>query len=53
VFRPDSITPQLASYAYDLGNTWFANSWVATGAIGICAGLVMLPGTRQSRVHAA
>jgi hypothetical protein len=42
VFRPDSITPQLASYAYDLGNTWFANSWVATGAIGICAGLVML-----------
>jgi hypothetical protein len=42
VFRSDSITPQVASYAYDLGNISFANSWVATGAIGICAGLVML-----------
>ena len=42
VFRSDSITPQVASYAYDLGNISFANSWVATGAVGICAGLVML-----------
>jgi hypothetical protein len=42
VFRSDAITPQVASYAYDLGNISFANSWVATGAIGICAGLVML-----------
>ena len=42
VFRSRSITPQVATYAYDLGNISFANSWVATGAIGICAGLVML-----------
>ena len=42
VFRSDSITPQVASYAYDLSNISFANSWVATGAVGICAGLVML-----------
>ena len=42
VFRSGSITPQVASYAYDLGNISFANSWVATGAVGICAGLVML-----------
>jgi hypothetical protein len=42
VFRSGSISPQVASYAYDLGNISFANSWVATGAIGICAGLVML-----------
>ena len=44
VFRSGSLTPQVASYAYDLGNISFANSWVATGAVGICAGLVMLRG---------
>ncbi len=42
VFRSDSIDPQVARYAYDLGGISFANSWVATGAVGICAGLVML-----------
>jgi hypothetical protein len=42
VFRSGSISPQVASYAYDLGNISFANSWVATGAVGLCAGLVML-----------
>lgn len=42
VFRSGSITPQVATYVYDLGNISFANSWVATGAVGICAGLVML-----------
>jgi hypothetical protein len=42
VFRSGSITPQVATYAYDLGNISFANSWVAAGAIGICAGLVLL-----------
>jgi hypothetical protein len=40
-FRSGSISPQVATYAYDLGNLSFANSWVATGAVGICAGLVM------------
>jgi hypothetical protein len=42
VFRSGSISPQVARYAYDLGNISFANSWVATGAVGLCAGLVML-----------
>ena len=42
MFRSGSISPQVASYAYDLGNISFANSWVATGAVGLCAGLVML-----------
>jgi hypothetical protein len=42
VFRSGTITAPVASYAYDLGNISFANSWVAAGAIGICAGLVML-----------
>lgn len=41
-FRSGSIDPQVATYAYDLGNISFANSWVATGAVGICAGLVIL-----------
>lgn len=42
VFRSGSITPQVSTYAYDLGNLSFANGSVATGAVGICAGLVML-----------
>jgi hypothetical protein len=41
-FRSASIDPHVATYAYDLGNISFADSWVATGAIGICAGLIML-----------
>jgi hypothetical protein len=42
VFRSSSIDPQVARYAYDLGGISFANSWVASGAVGICAGLVIL-----------
>lgn len=45
-FRSDDIDPQVARYAFDLGNLSFANSWVATGAVGICAGLVVL-GSRE------
>ena len=41
-FRSDDIDPQVARYAFDLGNLSFANSWVATGAVGICAALVVL-----------
>jgi hypothetical protein len=41
-FRSTTIDPQVATYAYDLGNLSFANSWVATGAVGICAALIML-----------
>lgn len=42
VFRSATIDPHVATYAYDLGNLSFANSWVATGAVGICAGLLLL-----------
>jgi hypothetical protein len=49
VFRASSIDPQVARYAYDLGNLSFANSWVVAGAVGICAGLVMLRAPRLPR----
>lgn len=32
----------MARYAFDLGNLSFANGWVATGAISICAGVIFL-----------
>lgn len=41
-FRSDDIDPQVARYAYDLGNLSFANSWVATGAVSLCAGLIIV-----------
>lgn len=42
VFRSDDIDPQVARYAFDLGNLSFANSWVATGAMTLCAGLLIV-----------
>jgi hypothetical protein len=42
VIRSEDIDPQLARYAFDLGNVSFANGWVSAGAIGICAGLIVL-----------
>jgi hypothetical protein len=42
VYRADDIDPQVARYAFDLGNLSFANGWVSAGAVGICAGLVVL-----------
>lgn len=45
VFRAGDLDPQVARYAFDLGNLSFANSWVATGALGLCAGMVI----RRSR----
>ena len=41
-YRSADIDPQVARYAYDLGNLSFANSWVATGAVAICAGAIIL-----------
>ena len=41
-FRSQDIDPQVARYAFDLGNLSFANGWVATGAVSICAGMVFL-----------
>jgi hypothetical protein len=41
-YRSSTIDPQVATYAFDLGNISFVNGWSATGAIAILAGLVML-----------
>jgi hypothetical protein len=46
VFRSEDIDPQVARYAFDLGNISFANGWVASGAFGLCAGLIMLSTSR-------
>jgi hypothetical protein len=42
VVRSDDIDPQVARYAFDLGNLSFANGWVAAGAVGICTGLIVI-----------
>ena len=42
VFRSGDIDPEVARYAYDLGNLSFANGWVSAGAVGICTGLIVL-----------
>jgi hypothetical protein len=42
VFRADDIDAQIARYAFDLGNLSFANSWVATGALALCAGSIFI-----------
>jgi hypothetical protein len=41
-YRSADLDPQVARYAFDLGNLSFANSWVATGAVALSAGLIML-----------
>jgi uncharacterized membrane protein len=41
-YRSDDIDPQVARYAFDLGNLSFANSWVALGAVSLCAGLIIV-----------
>ncbi len=41
-YRSDDIDPQVARYAFDLGNLSFANGWVAAGAVGICTSLIVL-----------
>ncbi len=42
VYRSGDIDPQVARYAYDLGNLSFANGWVAAGAVGVCTGLIVI-----------
>jgi hypothetical protein len=41
-YRSGDIDPQVARYAFDLGNLSFANGWVATGAVALCAGAIMV-----------
>ena len=36
------LDPSVARYAFNLGSLSFANTWVTSGAVGICAGLVIL-----------
>jgi len=42
VYRSDDIDPQVARYAFDLGNLSFANGWVSAGAVGFCTGLIVI-----------
>ena len=36
------ITPEVADYAYAVGNVGFANAWVALASFALCAGWVIL-----------
>ena len=47
--RADGLTPELATFAFDVGNVAFANSWVAMGSFALCGGLVMLTGRFMRR----
>ena len=40
--RASDIEPQLARYAFDLGNATFANAWVALGSFALTAGWVIV-----------
>jgi hypothetical protein len=40
--RADDIDPQVARYAFDLGNATFANAWVALGSFAATAGWVII-----------
>ena len=40
-YRADDISPEVAQYAFDVGNVSFANAWVALGSFAICAGWVI------------
>jgi hypothetical protein len=41
-YRAATLTPELAVYAFDLGNIEFANSWVALGSFAGFAGWVII-----------
>jgi len=47
--RADSLPPELAVFAFDVGNLAFANSWVAMGSFALAGGLVMLTGRFMRR----
>jgi hypothetical protein len=47
--RADTLTPELAVFAFDVGNVAFANSWVAMGSFALAGGLVMLTGRFMRR----
>jgi len=41
-YRAETLTPALATYAFDMGNLGFANSWVALAVFLAAAGWIML-----------
>ena len=41
-YRAQTLTPELVTYAFDMGNLGFANGWVAMGSFLLCAGWVMI-----------
>ncbi|HEX3199523.1 MAG TPA: hypothetical protein VHR39_18415 [Propionibacteriaceae bacterium] len=41
-YRVQTLTPELATYAFDVGNLGFANGWVAMGSFLLCAGWAMI-----------
>ena len=41
-YRAKTLTPELATYAFDVGNLGFANGWVAMGSFLLCAGWAMI-----------
>lgn len=40
--RSADINPDVARYAFDLGNISFANGWVSLGAVSLCAGFLIV-----------
>ena len=40
--RAQTLTPELATYAFDVANLEFANGWVAMGSFMLCAGWVLI-----------
>ena|GEM_PF-959421 len=42
ILRVDDIDPQVARYAFDLGNATFANAWVPLGSFAATAGWVII-----------
>ncbi|GAA4558330.1 hypothetical protein [Planotetraspora kaengkrachanensis] len=38
----DGLDPQLARFAFDMGNLWFATSWMALGSFALATGWVIL-----------
>lgn len=51
VFRmEEGVDPQLARFAYDMGNLGFASSWVALGSFALAAGWVILSSRSMPRL---
>ncbi len=41
-YRADTLTPELASYAFSVGHLEFENGWVAMGSFALCVGLAII-----------